>query len=186
MEQLKNKYKNLSVTPYTENIWKGKIFCGECGRPLHLARYTRVKTGFAYSIGCLTNTRYKRGGCNNGSIFEEDWLNVVITSIKAQASVLADRKNLIFHSLTDKKRVEEHQAQLKDLKAYIAKNENFLNSLYENLVNGVISQEEYHAMKIDYGDKISDAAKRIKEVEKKQTELEKQSAINPEQTENKL
>ena len=123
---------------------------------------------------CLTNTRYKRGGCDNGSILEKDLLNVVITSIKAQASVLADRKNLIFHSLTDKKRIEEHQAQLKDLRAYIAKNQNFLNSLYENLVNGVISQEEYHAMRIDYGDKISDTVKRIKEVETKQTELEKQ------------
>ena len=174
IEQLKNKHKNLSVTPYTENIWKGKIFCGECGRPLHRQRQKRVKTGYAYSLMCLTNTRYKRGGCDNGSIHEKDLLNVDITSIKAQDSVLADRKNLIFHSLTDKKRIEEHQAQLKDLRAYIAKNQNFLNSLYENLVNGVISQEEYHAMRIDYGDKISDTVKRIKEVETKQTELEKQ------------
>ena len=64
IEQLKKKHDNISVIPYTENIWKGKIFCGECGRPLHRTRFSRVKTGFAYNIICLTNTRYKRGGCD--------------------------------------------------------------------------------------------------------------------------
>lgn len=173
MEQLKNKHSKLTVIPYTENIWKGKIFCGECGRALHRSRFSRVKTGFAYNISCLTNTRYKRDGCDNGSILEKDLLNVVITAIKSQTSVLADRKNLIFYSLNDKKEIEAQQAELKDLRAYISKNRNFLNSLYENLVNGIITQEEYQEMRKSYGDKISDTMKKITEVENRRLELEK-------------
>lgn len=174
MEQLRNKHKNLSVVPYTENIWKGKIFCGECGRPLHRGREKRVKTGYAYYLHCLTRTRYKRGGCDNGSILEKDLLNVVITAIKTQAAVLADRKNLIFYSLNDKQRIEQQQTELKNLRAYISKNQNFLNSLYENLVNGIITQEEYQEMRTNYGNKISDTIRKINEVENRQTELEKQ------------
>ena len=168
------KHDNISVIPYTENIWKGKIFCGECGRPLHRTRFSRVKTGFAYNIICLTNTRYKRGGCDNGSILETDLLNVVITAIKTQAAVLADRKNQIFYSLNDKQRIEQQQTELKNLRAYISKNQNFLNSLYENLVNGIITQEEYQEMRTSYGDKISDTLRKINEVENRQAELKKQ------------
>ena len=174
IEQLKKKHDNISVIPYTENIWKGKIFCGECGRPLHRTRFSRVKTGFAYNIICLTNTRYKRGGCDNSSILETDLLNVVITAIKTQAAVLADRKNQIFYSLNDKQRIEQQQTELKNLRAYISKNQNFLNSLYENLVNGIITQEEYQEMRTSYGDKISDTLRKINEVESRQAELEKQ------------
>lgn len=174
IEQLKKKHDNISVIPYTENIWKGKIFCGECGRPLHRTRFSRVKTGFVYNIICLTNTRYKRGGCDNSSILETDLLNVVITAIKTQAAVLADRKNQIFYSLNDKQRIEQQQTELKNLRAYISKNQNFLNSLYENLVNGIITQEEYQEMRTSYGDKISDTLRKINEVESRQAELEKQ------------
>lgn len=174
IEQLKKKHDNISVIPYTENIWKGKIFCGECGRPLHRGREKRVKTGYAYYLHCLTRTRYKRGGCDNGSILETDLLNVVITAIKTQAAVLADRKNQIFYSLNDKQRIEQQQAELKNLRAYISKNQNFLNSLYENLVNGIITQEEYQEMRTSYGDKISDTLRKINEVENRQAELKKQ------------
>ena len=174
IEQLKKKHDNISVIPYTENIWKGKIFCGECGRPLHRTRFSRVKTGSAYNIICLTNTRYKRGGCDNSSILETDLLNVVITAIKTQAAVLADRKNQIFYSLNDKQRIEQQQTKLKNLRAYISKNQNFLNSLYEDLVNGIITQEEYQEMRTSYGDKISDTLRKINEVESRQAELEKQ------------
>ena len=98
---------------------------------------------------------------------------MVIIAIKSQASVLADRKNLIFYSLNDKKEIEAQQAELKNLRAYISKNRNFLNSLYENLVNGIITQEEYQEMRKSYGDKISDTMKKITEVENHRLELEK-------------
>ena len=44
--------------------------------------------------------------------------------------------------------------------------------MYENLVNGIISPEEYQTMRRDYGEKISEAVKRIHEVEKQRTTAE--------------
>ena len=48
-----------------------------------------------------------------------------------------------------------------------------MNSLYENLVNGIITQEEYQEMRKSYGDKISDTMKNITEVENRRLKLEK-------------
>ena len=83
---------------------------------------------------------------------------------------------IISQGMFDKaqERIEQQQTELKNLRAYISKNQNFLNSLYENLVNGIITQEEYQEMRTSYGDKISDTLRKINEVESRQAELEKQ------------
>ena len=165
MEELKNNYSKKTINSYTENIWKGKIFCGECGRALHRQRHLRKKSNARYSFICLTNTRYERGGCDNTSIFEDEINAVVIAAIKAQAEVLASRKQLILYSVTDKQQLAERENELKTLKAYIEKNQNFLNSLYESLVNGIISAEEYQSMRDDYSEKISAAVQKIHDIQ---------------------
>lgn len=56
-EAVREEYKQKSVDPYTENIFKGKIFCAHCGKPLHRCRKkckTRLDT---YSFYCLANSR---------------------------------------------------------------------------------------------------------------------------------
>ena len=138
MSELKNKYSQKNINHYTENILKGKIFCGHCGRPLHRQRNTLKKSADRYSFICLTNTRYERGGCNNGSIFEDEILSVIITSLKSQADVLLNKKKLLLYSLSDKNRTEQQKAEIKSLKQYIEKNQNFLGGLYESLVNNII------------------------------------------------
>lgn len=174
MSDLKNKYSQKNINHYTENILKGKIFCGHCGRPLHRQRNTRKKSADRYSFICLTNTRYERGACNNGSIFEDEILSVIITSLKSQADVLLNKKKLLLCSLSDKNRIEQQKTEIKLLKQYIEKNQNFLGGLYESLVNNIITTDEYQNMRKDYGDKISEAVKKIHDIEAQQAELEKQ------------
>ena len=58
-------------------------------------------------------------------------------------------------------------------KRYIERNQDFLRSLYENLVNHIITQEEYSVMKSDYENKISEAVKKIHKLEN-ETQQQKQ------------
>lgn len=172
--ELKDNHSQKAIKPYTENILKGKIFCGHCGRGLNRQRQLRRTMADKYAFYCMTNTRYERGGCDNGSIFEEEIISVIITSLKAQANVLVDKKNMLLCSLSDKCRMENDAAEIKSLKRYIEKNQNFLGGLYESLINNIISAEEYQNMRNDYNNKISDAVKKIHDIEIQQQELEKQ------------
>ncbi len=169
LQALKNKSKQKTIIPYTENIFKGKIFCGHCGRSLHRHRDSRSGK---YHFYCLTNQRYQRGGCENGIIYEDELLQVIMASLKAQASVLIENKDIFTASIQDQPKTAEITMEIKRLKTFISQNQNFLSSLYENLVNGIILPEEYQTMRKDYGEKISEAVKRIHEVEKQRTAAE--------------
>ena len=173
MRLLKERQDSLTINPYSENIWKGKIFCGDCGRALHRQRKKFKTKADGYYLYCLTNTRYERGGCNNSCIPEDELLQAVITSISMQASVLVNKKQLVLYSLTDRQQAEARKAEIASLKQFIGKNQNYLNSLYESLVNNIITAEEYQSMRKDYGDKISDAVKKIHNLETVQSEAEK-------------
>ncbi len=174
MKALKEKQDSKVINSYTENIWKGKIFCGNCGRALHRQRKKLKLSNDKYYIYCITNTRYERGGCDNTCISESELTELVITSIKAQAETLIGSKNLLLTSLSDKEQMQSRQREIKAIKDYISKNQNFLSSLYENLVSGIITADEYQSMREDYNKKISDAVLRMEQINAEQTGIEKQ------------
>ena len=46
--------------PYTENILRGRVFCGCCGKNLH-----RQKSRSGYIYHCISNQRIGKGACEN-------------------------------------------------------------------------------------------------------------------------
>ncbi len=135
-------------------------------------RHIRKKTADKYSFTCLTNTRYERGGCDNDIVYEKELLSVVLAALKAQAGVLINKQNMLANALADVNVTSAQDGEIKRLKAFISKNQNFLSSLYENLVNGIITPDEYQEMRKSYGDKISEAVRSIHEIENKKKVLE--------------
>lgn len=174
MEELKEKSKSLQVDPYTENIYKGKVFCGTCGRPMHRGREKRKTSADVYRLRCLANTRVARGACDTPQITESELREIIISSIKGQADAIIGKKQILLCSVTDKKQAEETVVKIKSLRQYVERNQDFLKSLYENLINKVITTQEYHAMKSGYEAKISDAVKQIHTIQTEQQELKKQ------------
>ena len=174
MSEKKEEYLKKNINPYPENILKGKIFCGHCGIRMNRHRSVRKKVADRYIFYCLTNARYKRGGCENDYIYEEELLSAIMTALKVQANVLLERKKKLSFALNDNVSVNRHNEKIKKLKAYISKNQNFLSSLYENLVNGLITPEEYRDMRKSYGDKISETVKEIHYCETQKKAIEKE------------
>ena len=78
--------KKHPVIPYTPNIFKGRIFCGDCGRSLH-----RQRSHGVYRFHCLTPTRVHKDKCAGVSISETELIATVLDILKRElAAVLGD------------------------------------------------------------------------------------------------
>lgn len=106
---------------------------------------------------------------------KKELLSAVIDTIKAHTPVLVERKNQCIFSLSDQRGLTEKAAEIREHKDYIRQNQYYLNSLYESLVNGDITSDEYKNMRDSYSLKIADATEKIKAMELEQAELEKTS-----------
>ncbi len=171
---ISEKSKSVVKKPYTENIYKGKVFCGYCGRALNRQRHFRKKSADAYRYYCVTNTRVARGICDSPSILEDRLTEAVITAIKGQTTVIAGKKKILLANASDKQKSQENEQNIKELQQYIERNQNYLRTLYENLVNNTITAAEYKAMKADYESKISDAVKKIHDIEEAQKRIQEE------------
>ena len=159
-------------THYSENIFKGKIFCACCGKPLHRQRCVRKKLPDTYCYHCISNSRIAKGACDGTLIYEDDLRSLVMDILLQRIEIITGKSLFVqkneraFQAGRDRAK-----AEISRLRQEIEKNRGFLRGLYESLVEGVITSDEYLDMKSAYEDKISSAFNGIAELEKEQSEL---------------
>jgi len=149
--QVAKDSKKSSQIPYTPNIFKGRIFCGQCGISLHRQRNRGI-----YHYRCITRNRVRKDACVVVSIKERDLTAAVLEILRGQIGTLVDhylelRKNGAFL----KERNSRITAEILSLKQNLETNRRFLRGLYENLVQGTLTNEEYFTLKAGYEAKIS-------------------------------
>lgn len=152
--------------PYTPNIFKGKVFCADCGRSLHRQRAERKKGPDTYWFHCLTNSRIEKDGCK-GVMIQETELIATVTAILEKELTVALGMSLPLFQL------EAHQKQEKDKlrvamsvkRQEIEKKQRLIRGLYENFVQGILTSEEYFDMKADYEMAISSLSGEIEQLE---------------------
>ena len=165
--------------PYSPNIFKGKVFCGHCGGSMHRTRgWQRKKAGEdRYVFHCLSNSRKARGSCESFMVQEEDIKEALLTMVQAQADVILGnslklRKN---SCETDAER-NNSKNELTTLKHEADKDGRMLKSLYESLVNGLITSDEYKEMRTGYETKMQRNLARSAELSRTLSELDGQIA----------
>lgn len=163
--------------PYTENIFKGKIFCGHCGGALHRQRCQRRKTDDIYVFHCLSNSRKARGSCVPYMLPEEELTASVFDMIQKHADAVIGKSIKLRKNQTV---VEAGRTAVKSelaaVRQEIDKDNRLLKSLYESLVTGIITSDEYRQMRSDYETRIEGRITLTGELERRQTELETQIA----------
>lgn len=176
-EQVAEGSKRSRKKPYTENIFKGKVFCGCCGRPLHRQRAERKKGPDVYWLHCIANSRIAKGTCEGVMIDEIDVQAVVLSSLLKQSDAILDKHWHLQHgdALISSNRAAMN-AKIAILERETDNNRRFLKSLYEHLITGLLTDEEYFAMKADYEEKISSAIAHIKRLKDEQAKLEAQTS----------
>ncbi len=159
--------------PYTPNLFKGKIFCGHCGGSLHRQRCERKRGPDVYVFHCLSNSRRLRGSCKPYSLPEKELLFALLTILQKQAETTAGNALILRQKHPDMEvRYAQVKARLAALRQELDRDRRMLKSLYESLVTGILSDEEYREMRAGYGEKIERTSALIQEFTANQKEME--------------
>ncbi|MCL2776074.1 MAG: recombinase family protein [Oscillospiraceae bacterium] len=172
---LADKSAAKSKTPFTPNIFKGKVFCGHCGGSMHRQREIRKKSGEVYLYCCLSNSRKARGSCVSYIMLEKELINILLTTIHKHADVIVGKAlKLRANSAEIETKRKEVTTEITALRQEADKDGRMLKSLYESLASGIITADEYKEMRENYNRKTQEAIARAAELEKWHNDLDAQ------------
>lgn len=168
------KYTQTPKVPYTENILRGRVFCGCCGKNLH-----RQKSHNGYIYHCISNQRIGKGACENniGYLQETELFDTILSYVQSEALIVMGKSLQLKQQdkrITAQK--EQTEREIAALQREAEKARSYLAGLYEHFITGVLTQAEYHGMKAEYHQKVMDCVERISALQEGQDELEKQAA----------
>jgi DNA invertase Pin-like site-specific DNA recombinase len=135
--------------PYPQNIFARKVFCGHCGYSMCRAK-SRNGTMQTY---CGTRQTHGKDACVQVSIHNAVLKETVFEMLRAQAAVFADKHNFAPAMPTT------DNTELRNVQTEFDRNSRFLKGLYESLVEGDITNDEYKEMKSAYESRIADLTK---------------------------
>ena len=158
--------KSKPKHPYTPNIFKGKVFCADCGHSLHRQRAVRKKGPDIYWFHCLTNSRIAKDTCKGVMIQETELISTVTAILEKELSVALGMSLPLFQlEATQKQEKDVLRAKTSVKRQEIEKKQRLIRGLYENFVQGILTSEEYFDMKADYEALISELSGEIEQLE---------------------
>ena len=152
-----------------ENLFKGLIFCADCGHAMGLYRKTvKLPSGYFY---------YNTYTCNRAGTYLDDdphknvkaedleamVLELIRTHIRTylDASMALDKVNKSSAARKSMKALEKEQKKLMERKEHIA---GVSANLYGDYADGLFSESEYLEMKKEYLNEITGIDKRLEEI----------------------
>lgn len=169
------KAKKREVKAYTPNILKGKVFCAHCGGSLHRQRNIRKKTDDVYMFHCLTRSRVSKEGCPGVTIREDVLLDALADVLQGALGTALGRYSI---SLVELPQQAAERSEMRDKitsrKQEIHRLHGLVRSLYENLITGVLTKDEYFSYKEKYEARIGELAQEVAQLEKGLKTMDKQ------------
>ena len=155
---------DIRIAPQEDMVYplSGYVRCGDCRQSMVRKSFVHGKKRYSYFV-CSTHKRGK--GCSTHSIGVEELTAAVLTATRRHVDTILEMAKTIDYveALPERQRgVLNYDAQIVRLKEDIEKNETFKLKLYENLQEGMISQDEYFLFKKSYAEKIKKAQQSIK------------------------
>lgn len=150
------KYSHL---PKVENVFGKKLICADCGAVIKMVRSLSTKKDKVYyTFKCPVYIEHGERGCSSKNIRYAELSDAVLTAIRTQIKLFARRKEVLL-KLQDKDRKLsksfQKQTQMRQLEQQIRKKNSLRTSLYMDMKDGIISDDEYHYTKQKYTDEIN-------------------------------
>ena len=154
----------------TENALRGLIFCADCKRPL--VRYKNVSHGkkLWYTFICQSHSNDPES-CPYKNIREDELQELLLPAIRGQIQLATDMESMIKKinsSPTFKGNVSTLKGKLDTALRALKHCETLRDSLYQNYVEHIMTEQEYIAMKRRYTDETASHEARISELEHQQ------------------
>ncbi|MCL2508921.1 MAG: recombinase family protein [Oscillospiraceae bacterium] len=130
------------------NIFKGLIFCGDCGK--HMARKTARKK---FTFTCSVYDQVDKTACTMKPIREADLQAALYAYISREISLVGDMSHLISKlqkRASYKAQRTSYERQIEVLQNKLTQNRRFRGSLREDYQDGILSEQDYITMKADY------------------------------------
>ncbi len=124
---------------YTKNIYKGIIYCKECGRKM--ARRDEYTPIFI----CYTNKQFKANTCACKKIYEKNLNNVIVNVLDAEMKNISN--NVYSKSKID---INHLSKKVRSLELKLGKTDNKKLTLYNDYINSFLTKEEYLYAKDTY------------------------------------
>ena len=164
------KYTQNEKIPYSPNIFRGRIFCGHCGKSLH-----RQKSHNRYFFRCISNDRLGKGACSGDIrlLPEKELFDAILTIIQKEAVAIIGAGCRLKRSGSDAEQKAATEKEIARLQQEAERDRKYLISLYENYVSGILSKAEYTGLKTSYEQKIKATTVRTQQLSQQKENLEK-------------
>lgn len=170
MAKTHEKTAAMETTPYTPHVLKGKVFCARCGYPMH--RHKQGNHDY-YWYRCQSQWKYGKDTCVQVSIKEVDLKTEILALLHRHAEAILGRF-ISFEKSAANTGEKPLEAELREINGKLDKDGRMRQSLYENMVSGLITQDEFVKMKADYEAKIEALSRRADEIRGRKREIKEQ------------
>jgi len=166
--------ENKDMGAYSLNLFKGKVFCAKCGHLMH--RNRQNKDGI-YWFRCESKWKFTKDSCTVVSVKEADLKTEIIAILHKHAELIFGKFISFERETNDIDTADD--SELREINSKLDKDGRMLRSLYESMVSGVITRDEFIQMKADYETKIADLSRRADEIRnaKRKMESKKEECI---------
>lgn len=151
-EQMKQRTLPVDIKSLKENLFTGRMFCGDCGKKMISTVSKKNKNGERYRFYICSD--YKSFGnrfCSSHMIKEEELKTIVLQDLKAQADlILSEKRKGILRNYKCISGTQTKAFNLKNLKEELKKIQNYKEKSFENYVDGMISKADYVKLKEKY------------------------------------
>ena len=171
-EEYFEKLGRFSHLETTENILKGLVYCADCKRPL--VRYKNVSHNkkLWYTFICQTHSN-DITSCPMKNIREDALIPMLMQAIQTQIELAADMDELVRRvnsSPKHRKRTADLQGRLDSAKKALKRYNNLYDSLYQNYVDKLMTEQEYITLKSRYRAEAEEAERLIEALTRQQAE----------------
>ena len=171
-EEYFEKLGRFSYLETTENILKGLIYCADCKRTL--VRYKNVSHNkkLWYTFICQTHSN-DITSCPKKNIREDALIPMLMQAIQTQIELAADMDELVRRVNSfpkHRKRTADLQGRLDSAKKALKRYNNLYDSLYQNYVDKLMTEQEYITLKSRYRAEAEEAERLIEALTRQQVE----------------
>lgn len=157
---------------HSENILQGLVWCPHCKRPM--VRYKNVSHGSKlwYTYICPGHAD-DPARCRFVSIKEEELNEVLFTAIQSQIQIAADMEAVVMRLNAQpefRRQRSDAAAKLESARRTLKRSQSLYDSLYQNYVEQLMTEQEYVTLKARYRAEAEEAERLITALEQEQRE----------------
>ena len=167
----------------TPNLFRGLIFCADCGGALNRRHiYSRTHEGKAYYYSYLCpRSLQKSDACTPKNLRERELLTIVTDTIRKHMDAVSGLEKRVGAMWEERiaGRRRTVKTEIAAAERELSRCRSLHDGLYQRLVEGLITRQEYAALKGRYQTRFAEIAGRLEQLKARCAELERCGPDNP-------